>query len=81
MTKISFNSENLKVDWISFNLKGLRNTRIIADHLSNYFTPYVMIDGKPEIGFHDLRKKYKVYIHPNTNYLIKFPPIFKNFIN
>jgi len=63
MTKISFNSENLKVDWISFNLKGLANTRIIAGRLSNYFTPHVIIDGKPEIQFHGLRKKYKVYIH------------------
>jgi len=40
------------VAWISFNFKGLANTRIIADRLSNYFTPHVMIDGKPEIGFH-----------------------------
>lgn len=66
MAKISFNSETLKVDWISFNLKGLGNTRIIADRLSNYFTPHVMIDGKPEIGFHGLRKKYKVPIHQYT---------------
>lgn len=66
MTKISFNSKNLKVDWISFNLKGLPNTIIIADRLSNYFTPHVMIDGKPEIGFHGLRKKYKVSIHQYT---------------
>ena len=61
MTKISFNSENLKVDWISFNLKGLANTRIIADRLSNYFTPHVMIDGKPEIEFHGLRKKVQSF--------------------
>lgn len=66
MAKISFNSENLKVDWVSFNLKGLVNTKIIADRLSNYFTPHVMIDGKPEIRFHGLQKKYKVYIHQYT---------------
>src|SRR6056300_465906 len=66
MAKISFNSENLKVDWVSFNLKGLVNTKIIADRLSNYFTPHVMIDGKPEIRFHYLQKKYKVYIHQYT---------------
>lgn len=66
MAKISFNSENLKVDWVSFNLKGLVNTEIIADRLSNYFTPHVMIDGKPEIRFHCLQKKYKVYIHQYT---------------
>ncbi len=63
MAEISFNSENLKVDWISFNLTGLANTRIIADRLSNYFTPHVTIDGKPEIKFHDFREKYKVSIH------------------
>ena len=66
MTKISFNSENLKVDWISFNLKGLPSIRKVADRLSNYFTAHVLIDGKPEIGFHDLRKKYKVSIHQYT---------------
>ena len=43
MAKISFNSENLKVNWISFNLKGLANTRIIADRLSNYFTPHLSL--------------------------------------
>ena len=40
--------------------------RIIAGRLSNYFTPHVMIDDKPEIGFHGLRKTYKVSIHQYT---------------
>ncbi len=66
MSVTNFNSENLKVDWISFNLKGLVDPRIIAGRLSNYFTPHVMIDDKPEIGFHGLRKKYKVSIHQYT---------------
>jgi hypothetical protein len=66
MSVTNFNSENLTVDWISFNLKGLVDPRIIAGRLSNYFTPHVMIDDKPEIGFHGLRKKYKVSIHQYT---------------
>lgn len=33
MKVLDFQSENLVVDWISFNLEGLIDPRIIADHL------------------------------------------------
>nr|ULD16000.1 hypothetical protein [Cylindrotheca closterium] len=66
MSMINFNSENLKIDWISFNLKGLVNPRKIADRLSNYFTPHVTIDNKPETEFQGLQKSYKVAIHQYT---------------
>jgi hypothetical protein len=55
MAIISFDSENLVVDWVSFNLEveGLEDPKIIAGHLSKYFTPHVLIDGDgvPEIAF------------------------------
>jgi len=66
MSVINFDSENLKVDWISFNLKGLMDPRIIAGRLSKYFNPYVLIDDEPGIGFHGFRKRYKVSIHQYT---------------
>ena len=66
MSMINFNSENLKIDWISFNIKGLVDPRKIANRLSNYFTPHITIDNKPETEFHGLRKSYKVAIHQYT---------------
>jgi len=66
MSVINFDSGNLKVDWISFNLKGLMDPRIIAGRLSKYFNPYVLIDDEPGIGFHGFRKRYKVSIHQYT---------------
>ena len=64
--KFSFKSENLLVDWISFNLEGLMDTKIIAHRLLKYFTPHVLIDDVPSIGFHGFKKKYKVSIHQYT---------------
>ena len=40
--------------------------RIIGDRLSKYFTPHVLIDDVPSIGFHGLKKKYKVSIRQYT---------------
>ena len=60
--KLTFESENLVVDSISFNLQGLMDPKIIADRLSKPFTPHVIIDDVPTIGFHGLKKKYKVSV-------------------
>jgi hypothetical protein len=62
MKLLSFDSENLALDWISFNLEGLIDPRIIAHRLLKYFTPHVLIDDVPSIGFHGFKKKYKVSI-------------------
>ena len=62
----SFESENLLVDWISFNLEGLMDPRIIPRRLLKYFTPHVLIDDVPSIGFHGFKKKYKVSIRQYT---------------
>ena len=63
---INFDSENLKVDWISFNLENLMDPGIIAHRLLKYFTPHLLIDDVPSIGFHGLKKKYKVSIRQYT---------------
>jgi hypothetical protein len=44
MKLLNFDSENLALDWISFNLEGLIDPKIIAYRLSKYFTPHVLID-------------------------------------
>ena len=62
MKSLNFDSENLALDWISFNLEGLMDPRIIADRFSKHFTPHVLIDDVPRIGYHGLNKKYKVSV-------------------
>lgn len=41
MVKISLDSENLLIDWVSFNLKSLVDSKIIAGRLSKYFIPHI----------------------------------------
>jgi len=62
----TLDSENLVVDWLSFNLEGLMDPRIIARRLSKHFTPHVLMDDVPSIGFHGFKKKYKVSIRQYT---------------
>jgi hypothetical protein len=64
--KSSFKSENLVVDWISFNIQGLTDSQTIAAGLSKHFTPHVIIDGESNISYHGLKKKYKVSIRQHT---------------
>lgn len=59
---INFKSENLVVDWISFNIQGLPDPGTIASSLSKCFTPHVIMDGKPNMSYHGFKKKYKVSI-------------------
>ena len=66
MKVLNFQSENLVVDWISFNLEGLVDPRIIANHLLKYFTPEVRVNDVPMIGYHGLKKKHKVSIRQHT---------------
>jgi hypothetical protein len=64
--KLTFESENLVVDYISFNLEGLMYPGIVAHRLLKYFTPHVLIDDVPSISFHGLKKKYKVSVRQYT---------------
>jgi len=66
MSVITLDSENLQLDWISFNLEGLIDPKIIAGRLLKYFTPHVLIDDVPSIGYHGFKKKCKVSIHQYT---------------
>ena len=56
MKLLTFDYHHLDVDWISFNIQGLTDPKTIASNLSNYFTPHVLIDDVPSIGFHGLKK-------------------------
>lgn len=66
MKLLNFQSENLVVDWISFNIQGLTDPRRIANGLSKHFTPNVLMNGEPIIGYHNFKKKYKVSIRQYT---------------
>ena len=66
MNVTNLNSKNLVVDWLSFNLEGSMDSIIIDNHLAKHFTPHVLIDNVPTIGFHGLKKKYKVSIRQYT---------------
>ena len=66
MKSLNFDSANLALDWISFNLEGLMDPRIIADRVSKHFTPRILIDDESKIGYHGLKKKYKVSIRQYT---------------
>jgi hypothetical protein len=43
MKLLNFQSENLVVDWISFNIQDLPDPRRIADGLSKHFTTHIQM--------------------------------------
>ena len=63
--KISFESENLQVDWIGFNLQGFPDVKPIANYLFQNFgfnsTVALGSDGKQEILFSNSKNKFQVY--------------------
>ena len=69
MTNINFDSENLVMDWISFNIQGLTSEtgiKRIARHLSSRFTPLIIINDESRIGYSGLRNKYHVSLRQYT---------------
>ena len=62
MSVINFDSENLVVDWISFNLEGLTDPKRIADRLFSRFNVFITMDDQSKIGFSDHRNRYDVLI-------------------
>ncbi len=68
MESFNFQSQNLVVDWISFNIQGLTDPQIIASGLSKHFTAHILIDGEPYVSYHGLKKKYKVSIRQSTGF-------------
>ena len=59
---INFESENLVVDWISFNIEGLTDPKIIASRLFSHFNASITIDGQFKMRFSDRRNRYNVLI-------------------
>jgi hypothetical protein len=66
--KLSFESENLLVDWIGFNIQGFferKQVKQIAKYLFQNFgfnsTFALRSDGKEEILFYDSKNKYQVF--------------------
>lgn len=49
MSIINFDSENLVVDWISFNLEELTNPETIARRLFSRFNASITIDDQSEM--------------------------------
>lgn len=67
--KSTFESENLVVDWIGFNIQGLldrKQVKQIAKYLFQNFgfnsTLAVGSDGKEEILCNDSKNKYQVFL-------------------
>jgi hypothetical protein len=62
--KFSFESENLVVDWIGFNIQGLIDPKVIAVYLSEKFgfnsTIAKGFDGKPQSLVYDDRNEFQV---------------------
>ena len=63
MSVINFDSENLVVDWISFNLEGLTDSKRIARRLFSCFNGSITMDDQSKIRFSDRRNRYDVLIH------------------
>lgn len=62
MTNISFNSEDLVVDWISFNLAGLTDITLLTHRLLPYFNVSVVTENQSQINFYNCRDSYNVLL-------------------
>lgn len=70
MTILNFDSENLVVDWISFNIQGLTDPRIIARRLFSRFNSFITVDDQHRIRFSDPRNNYNVSLRQyNRNWV------------
>ena len=63
---MDFDSEHLKVDWLSFNIAGSHNPHTIASSLSKYFRTHILVDDKSILIPQNLKKKSKVSIRHYT---------------
>ena len=62
MQSLNFDSENLVVDWISFNLEGLTDPKRIACRLFSRFNASITMYDQSNIRFSDRRNRYDVLI-------------------
>ena len=68
MTIIDFDSENLVVDWISFNIQGLMGEANLRRMAGYRFTPLITMSDGSKIGYSGLRNKYKVCLREYASY-------------
>lgn len=62
MIYINFNSEDLVVDWMSFNLAGLTDLKLLAQRLLPYFNVSVVTENQSQIYFSDCQNSYNVLL-------------------
>ena len=62
MTYINFNSEDLVFDWMSFNLAGLTDLKLLAQRLFPYFNVSVVTENQSQIYFSDCQNSYTVLL-------------------
>lgn len=62
MVNINFNSKGLVVDWISFNLAGLTDPKLIAQLLLPYFNVSIVTENQSQIYFCDCQNSYNVLL-------------------
>jgi hypothetical protein len=65
-SKLSFKSENLVVDWISFNIAGFSDPKIIGDRLFTYFNVSITMVDQSKIRFYDRRNIYNASIREHS---------------
>jgi hypothetical protein len=65
-SKLSFKSENLVVDWISFNIAGFSDPKIIGDRLFPYFNVSITMVDQSKIRFYDRRNIYNASIREHS---------------
>ena len=56
---MDFDSEHLKVDWLSFNVAVSHNPHTIASSLPKYFRTHILIDDKSILIPQKLKKNLK----------------------
>jgi len=68
LTKLSFKSENLVVDWISFNAKGLTDPQPIAKYLLGFGFNSFQLNSFSE----GPTRKEILYNHPKNKFNVIF---------
>ena len=66
MKLLTFDSQHLDVDWISFNIQGLTDPKTICSNLSKYFTPHVLMDDVPMAGIYVEPLAVQIHWHALT---------------
>lgn len=67
MNRINYQTENERVDWISFNIEKFKNTQPIASYLSKFFNSNSITrkDSKKNLNILEIKRKrnLKFYLY------------------